>query len=43
MNPAIDTYNKTLNEGDQAICNLLANEIDHGLPADRALANQNVS
>lgn len=32
MNPAIDAYNKTLDEIDQAICNLLANEIDRGLP-----------
>lgn len=32
MNPAIDAYNKTLHEGDLAICNLLANEIDRGLP-----------
>ncbi len=32
MNPAIDAYNKTLNEVDLAICNLLANEIDRGLP-----------
>ena len=32
MNPAIDAYNKTLNEVELAICNLLANEIDRGLP-----------
>lgn len=32
MNPAIDAYNKTLNEVDLAICKLLASEIDRGLP-----------
>ncbi len=32
MNREIDAYNKKLNDGDQAICNLLANEIDRGLP-----------
>jgi hypothetical protein len=32
MNPEIDAYNKMLSDTDQAICNLLANEIDRGLP-----------
>ena len=32
MNPPINAYNKTLNEGDQAICNLRADEIDRALP-----------
>jgi Domain of unknown function (DU1801) len=32
MNRDIEAYNETLNAGDQAICNLLANEIDRGLP-----------
>jgi hypothetical protein len=32
MNSEIEAYNEKLNDGDQAICNLLANEIDRGLP-----------
>jgi hypothetical protein len=32
MIPEIDTYNKKLNDVDQAVCQLLANEIDRGLP-----------
>lgn len=32
MNPEIAAYNKSLEEGDQAICDLLASEIDRGLP-----------
>ncbi len=32
MHPDIAAYNKTLSEEGQAICDLLANEIDRGLP-----------
>jgi hypothetical protein len=32
MNPEIAAYNKSLEEGDQAMCDLLASEIDRGLP-----------
>lgn len=33
MNPEIVAYNKRLGDGEQAICDLLATEIDRGLPA----------
>ncbi len=32
MNPEIAAYNESLEEGDQTICDLLASEIDRGLP-----------
>lgn len=32
MNPEIAAYNKSLEEGDQTMCDLLASEIDRGLP-----------
>ena len=32
MNTEIKAYNAKLSESDKAICDLLANEIDHGLP-----------
>lgn len=32
MNPEIQVYNERHESSDQAICNLLANEIDRGLP-----------
>ena len=32
MNPDIKDYNKSQSEADQAICDLLASEIDKGLP-----------
>jgi hypothetical protein len=38
MSPDVDDYNRRLNDGDQAICILLATEIERGLPMAKGVS-----